>query len=105
MPTTPAWDNLDDFLQMDDFAVQAVIVQGGVTRPAIPCIFDEPYLNAQIGEFEMDSSQPRIHAKEADLIGVRRGATCTVAGKTYAVMDAPKPDGNGMAILKLAIEP
>lgn len=101
----PAWDDLDEFLDTDDFGVTAIIVQAGITRPAIACIFDEPYLNAQIGEFEMDSVQPRITAKESDLVGVKRGATCTVAGKTYAVMDAPQADGNGMAVLKLAKEP
>lgn len=101
----PAWDNLDEFVDPDDFAIKAIIVQGGVTRPAINCIFDEPYLNAQIGEFEMDSAQPRITAKESDLVGVKAKATCTVAGKTYAVVSPPQADGNGMAVLLLAKEP
>lgn len=102
--SNPAWDNLNEFIDTDDFAVSATIVQGGVTR-LVKCIFDDPYLDAQVGEYHLDSSEPRITAKESDLVGIRRGAVCTVAGKTWAVLDAPKQDGTGMAVLKLSKEP
>lgn len=100
----PVWDDLTVFVDTDDFAVVAVIVQSGATR-RVSCIFDDPYLDAQVGEYALDSSEPRITAKESDLIGIRRGAACTVAGKSWAVLDAPKPDGTGMAVLKLSKEP
>lgn len=100
----PSWDNIAEFIDVGDFAIAASITTPGGTR-TIPCIFDDPYLDAQAGEYAMDTSEPRITAKESDLAGVRRGATCTVAGVTWAVLDAPKPDGTGLAVLKLSKEP
>lgn len=100
----PAWDDLSEFVDADDFAVPVVVTQAGSIR-RFSGIFDDPYLDAQVGEYAMDSSEPRVTAKEADMIGIRRGAICIVAGKSWAVLDAPKPDGTGMAVLKLSKEP
>lgn len=99
------WENLDDFLEPDStggFAQPAVIeFQAGGTR-TINVIFDDPYLNAQLGEYEADTSQPRISGKEVDLAGVLRGDVVTVADETFDVMTSPQPDGTGLAMLVLA---
>lgn len=108
----PSWENLDDFLQTDDaggFAHRAVItLQGGGTLGPVAGLFDDPYLNAQLGEYEMDTSQPRFLAKETDFPGVRRGdvfqlvdAGGNPVGRPYAIMTYPHPDGTGMATLEL----
>lgn len=101
----PSWENLDDFLQTDDdggFAQAAVIqFQAGGTR-TISVLFDDPYLNAQLGEYEADTSEPRISGKETDLAGVRRGDVVTVAGETFDVMTSPQPDGTGWALVTMA---
>lgn len=101
----PSWENLDDFLQTDNdggFAIAAVIqFSGGGTR-AIWVIFDDPYLNAQLGEYEADTSEPRISGKEVDLAGVQRGDTVTVTGETFDVMTSPQPDGTGWALVTMA---
>ena len=101
----PSWENLDDFLQTDGsggFAQTAVVqLQGGGTR-SIPVLFDDPYLNAQLGEYEADTSEPRISGKETDMAGVRRGDMVTVAGETFDVMASPQPDGTGWALVTMA---
>lgn len=101
----PSWENLDDFLQTDDdggFATAAVIqFQGGGTR-TIQVIFDDPYLNAQLGEYEADTSQPRISGKEVDLAGVTRGDEVTVTGETFDVLTSPQADGTGWAMITMA---
>lgn len=101
----PSWENLDDFLQLDSnggFATPAVIqFQDGGTR-TISVIFDDPYLNAQLGEYEADTSEPRISGKETDLAGVRRGDVVTVAGETFDVMTSPQADGTGWALVTMA---
>lgn len=103
----PSWENLDDFLQVDDdggFAEPAIIsLSAGVTR-TINVIFDDPYLNAQLGEYEADTSEPRISGKELDMVGIKRGDQVTVAGETFAVMSSPQPDGTGWAMVRLARE-
>lgn len=101
----PSWENLDDFLQTDDnggFAQPAVIhFQAGGSR-TVNVIFDDPYLNAQLGEYEADTSEPRIGGKETDLVGVRRGDEVEVAGERFDVMTSPQADGTGWALVTMA---
>lgn len=101
----PSWENLDDFLQLDTnggFATPAVLhFQHGGTR-AISVLFDDPYLNAELGEYEMDTSQPRISGKEIDLSGLQRGDFVVMDGESFDVLSGPEGDGQGWAMVKLA---
>jgi hypothetical protein len=100
----PSWDNLDAFLQPDDFAITvSVTPQGGVLRE-IRGIFDEPYLNTQIGEYEADAAMPRVTCKARDVADLRVKDAVKVGGKTYYLLTGPQPDGTGMAVLSLAAE-
>jgi hypothetical protein len=103
MPS-PAWEKLSDFLQPGDFAVAVDIqFQAGGAR-SVAAIFDDPYLDAQAGEYVMDNSQPRLTGRWADFVGVKRGDYVVVDGVTYDVMDAPKSDGTGMVVVHLATQ-
>lgn len=101
----PSWENLDDFLQTDDdggFANTAVIhFETGGSR-TIKAIFDDPYLDADIGEYVADTSQPRLNGKEVDFAGVTRGDTVTVTGETFDILTNPQADGTGWAIITMA---
>lgn len=100
----PAWEDLDEFLDVDEFAVEATVsLHGGATR-RVRGIFDDPYLNAELGEYELDTNRPRLTCKESDVADVRRGDTVTIDGQTYDVMTSPQPDGTGMALLQLALQ-
>ena len=101
MPT-PAWEDLDAFLSVDEFAVVATIrLQGGTTR-AVRGIFDDPYLNAELGEYEFDTNRPRLTCKESDVIGVIRGDVVEIDRKVYDVLSSANSDGTGMAVLEMA---
>ena len=103
MPT-PAWDDLDAFLSADEFAVRATIrLQDGGARVVLG-IFDDPYLNAQLGEYEVDTTRPRFTCKESDVIGVLRGDMVDIDGRTYDVLASAQPDGTGMATLEMAAQ-
>lgn len=100
----PAWEDLDAFLNVDEFAVTATVhLQGGTTR-AVRGIFDDPYLNAELGEYEFDTNRPRLTCKESDVIGVLRGDTVVIGSKTYDVLSTANPDGTGMAVLEMALQ-
>lgn len=101
MPS-PAWENLDDFLQVDDFAVPAVITLQNLSTVSLNVIFDDPYLNAETGEYQADTSEPRILCKESDVVAVTRGDSVLVGGKTYDILTAFQSDGTGMAFCRLA---
>lgn len=101
MPT-PSWDDLDAFVSPDDFAVPIVLTMQSGTVRNFPGIYDDPYLNAQLGEYEADTTRPRVTCKEAHVVGVTRGDSLTVAGKAFDVLSAPHVDGTGFAWLELA---
>lgn len=104
MPS-PSWENLDEFLATDTdggFATPAVLLFATGQTKTVSVIFDDPVFNAQLGEYEADSSQPRILGKLSDLANLRRGDVVTVAGNDYDVMGTPQPDGTGMATVIMA---
>lgn len=105
MPS-PSWENLDVFLQTDrmgGFAstVSVYLRKTGEDR-SIVGIFDEPYLNAQLGEYEVDDAQPRFTCKASDCVGIREKDRLTLSdGRIFYVMHYPQQDGTGLCILKL----
>ena len=101
----PSWENLDVFLQLDSdggFAATANIVLQDGNTVSIVGIFDDPYLNAQSGEYEHDTSDPRFMCKSSDATRIRRGDELSIDGATYDILTAPQHDGSGMAVVKLA---
>lgn len=100
----PAWENLSDFLSLGDFAVKVkVTLESGEVRE-FPGIFDDPYLNADLGEYEVDTSTPRVLCKMSDALGIQRGDTMEVEGVVYDIMRSPKPDGTGLATILGALQ-
>ena len=99
----PDWENLDDFLDEKEFAVSVTVTRADGTVLTLSGIYEDQYLDAQLGEYRMDSERPRVWCKQADVNGVARGDTCTVDGITYDVMTQPQGDGTGMAMLDLAV--
>ncbi|QTP60923.1 hypothetical protein HNO53_20725 [Billgrantia antri] len=101
----PDWENLDDFLDEEEFATAASVTRADGTVLSLSGIYEDQYLDAQLGEYRMDTERPRLWCKQADVPGVQRGDICTVDGITYDVMTAPQGDGTGMAMLDLAPRP
>lgn len=100
--SAPSWENPDAFLQLDDFALEATVTpQGGVSR-MIRGIFDEPYLNAQLGEYDADVSDPRLTCKAADVADLTAKDAVGISGITYYLLTGPEIDGTGFAVLRLA---
>lgn len=104
MPELP-WEDIDAFLQPADFAALAqVALQDGGGR-ALLGIFDAPYYNAELGEYDFDSQRPRFTCKAADAVAIHRGDILTLGTASYDVLTEPQGDGAGMAVLELAERP
>lgn len=104
--TTPAWDDLDAFLDADDFGVVATItLKSGATRN-VTGIYDGPYTMGILGrETEQDTDKPKFTCKASALSGVQRGDGITIQGEgAFGILTLPQPDGTGMAVLELARE-
>lgn len=100
--SSPAWEDLDVFFQLDDFAVKAVItLKSGGTRQ-VNGILDDPYLMASAGSYEHDQVKPTFQMKETDTAGIHRFDTIVIQGRTYDILTAPQGDGTGMSFLELA---
>lgn len=102
MPS-PDWEDLDNFLDTKEFAVSGILSFQAGGFETIKVIFDDPYLNAEIGEYELDTTNPRVLGKQKDLQAARRGDTLEIAGTVYDVLTGPQPDGTGMAMLALGV--
>lgn len=97
------WERLDDFLSIDEFASRVQVrLQSGEARE-IRAIFDDPYLNTELGEYELDTAQPRLTCKWSDVHDVLRGDVVEIDGRSYDVITNAQPDGTGMALLALAV--
>ncbi len=68
-------------------------------------IFDDSFVDANLGETVLDTTQPRVTCAAADAECVPREAMTTIKGKAYSVSKPPQPDGTGLAIIQLAHEP
>lgn len=104
--TSPSWENLDVFFQVESaggFAIVATVkFEDRSNDKQVIGIFDEPYLNAQLGEYEIDDAQPRFTCKSTDVENVSRGDTLLLPdGRQFYVMTYPQQDGTGISVLKL----
>lgn len=102
MPSPP-WEDLDHFFRTEDFGLPAVVhFRDGSDDRAIVGIFDDPYLNAELGRtVEVDTNRPTLRCREDAVQGIQRGDTLTVAGRTFRIASGPQSDGAGTAILEL----
>ncbi|MBY6056766.1 hypothetical protein [Leisingera daeponensis] len=101
----PAWEDPDAFLQLDNFATLATVTpREGVSRD-IRGIFDEPYFNTQIGEYEADATQPRLTCKASDVADLAAKDGVEIDGQSYLLVTGPQADGTGFAVLILAPVP
>lgn len=99
----PDWDDLDDFLDTDDFAVLATITPKVGRVRLVSGIYDDQYMGATAGEYAADSSKPRFNCKLVDVLGLKRGDKIVIPGEgTFSVLNEPEADGTGMANLELA---
>lgn len=101
--SAPAWDDIDEFLDPDDFAVVATFrAQRGEGTPfTANVVFDEPFVDAQLGEYLMDAPRPRCTCKASDVATLKKHDTAVIHGIALALAHDPLPDGTGMAIVEL----
>lgn len=99
----PAWENLDDFLSTDDFAVLATFTRaGGQVIPNVRGIFDDPTMNAETGEYDVAASQPRFTCAYTPVAALKKNDACMIDGIAYLLDHDPHPDGTGMAVIELS---
>lgn len=89
---------------IDDFADKVTITVEGRAPFDVLGIFDEKYLNAKAGEFDMAAARPRLSCVAADIAGLKKYTRAVIGGKPYYFDHDPHPDGNGLAVVFLALD-
>ncbi len=65
-------------------------------------IFDNAYFLVEIGDMDLDNTQPRLTCVEADVTNVSKESTVEINGYTYEVTKKPQTDGTGMCQILLS---
>lgn len=67
-----------------------------------PCLgkFDAPWLQPEIGRLRTSIVEPRLVLRDADAVGVAKGALVAALGAAYDVVNI-EPDGSGVTALIL----
>ena len=90
-------EDLDAFFDDEEFADIVTRTNG----PPFNAIFDEGFFDPSAGEVVLDTVQPRLTCKLADLSGVARKSVLSVKGRSFSVVNI-QPDGTGLAVVKLS---
>lgn len=102
----PAWEDLGQFFDTDDFATTAIFVNAdALPSGPVPGIYDDPYMDKQLGEYTQDASEPRFTCQARHVAAVKKHNEVTIAsmpGRKYAVLHDPKFDGTGTCVIYLA---
>jgi hypothetical protein len=90
-------DDLDDFFDTDEFAID--IVYNGKTLNAI---FDDEFAAIEAGYSSIDSSDPQIMLKSSDVEdnNMADGDTISISGESFLI-HSKQPDGTGVTTLIL----
>lgn len=102
MPS-PKWEDLNEFLDLGDFAIVGDLFISGQFARRINGIFDEPSIDAGAGaSYQYDTTGPTFLARETDAAGITQADQIHIAGRVYDITRLPEVDGTGMAVLRLA---
>ena len=73
------------------------------TERTLRAIFDNAFFDSSVGETVLDTTQPRLTCRTADVEGIPRESIVIVEGTRYSVIQF-QPDGTGITTIALAHE-
>lgn len=106
----PAWENLGVFFQSDKeggFAKAALFFKADgtpVNTDPVFVIYDDPKYDAQLGEYDFETSQPRITLEQIPALdGLRKKDKVQIEDEgIFILQEHPRPDGTGVLTIMLA---
>lgn len=97
----PFVEDLTQFFDTDEFAVEAVFTRGVATVATADVIFNGPSHQVSVYETEVEEPAPFILAPVASVAAVKRKDAVAVNGGAY-VVERIEPDGTGLTKLYMA---
>ena len=93
-------ENLNQFFEINDFAIDAVINYGTNQTRNVKVIFETPSQSVEIYNTSIEADAPRLSCKTSELNGVKTGNTVTAQSVTYKIIQISH-DGTGISFLYL----
>jgi hypothetical protein len=93
-------EDLTQFFDQRDFAVEAVIKDGSAAVRSINVIFDDPRGQVVVFGADIEDALPSALCRTADLEDVEHGFTMTIAGTVYRIV-GNQSDGTGTSTVQL----
>lgn len=78
------------------------ILEKGTDGLPLKGIFDNAYFLQEIGDMDLDNTQPRLTCVMEDIAKVKKENTVEIDNVLYDVIKDPQPDGTGMAVIVLS---
>ena len=102
MPS-PAWEDLDQFFDLSDFAEEMVFFTPQGER-TIAGIFDDPFINPRTGAYQEETREVMFTCSEKDapVCLIDRGTKARTNLTNYEVT-RNKPDGTGTTLISLVV--
>lgn len=100
--TSPAWEDLSDFFNPDDFATEARILREGQEVGKVFGIFEDPTVPKELGDFTLEESGPRFLSGYDAALAVKYQDVLEVDGKPFDVLANAEKDGTGLIVVRLA---
>lgn len=106
----PAWENLGVFFQSDEqggFAKAALFFKADgtpVNTEPVFVIYDDPKFDANAGEYDFETSQPRVTMEYLPwMAGLSKKDKVQIKDEGLFILEEhPRPDGTGTATINLA---
>lgn len=78
------------------------ILEKGTDDLPLKGIFDNAYFLQEIGDMDLDNTQPRLTCVMEDIVKVKKEDTVEIDNILYDITKDPQPDGTGMAVIVLS---
>lgn len=89
-------------LSIDDFGVTATVTPSGGSASNISVIFDNEYVETDIGYAGVQSTQPKFIARSTDVSSLTEGDTAVINSTNYYIQTIQQ-DGTGMSEVYLRV--
>jgi hypothetical protein len=92
----------DRTLLLADFGITATVTPSGGSASDITVIFDNEYIDVDIGEAGVQSTQPKFICKTTDVSSLTEGDTAVINSITYYIQIIQQ-DGTGFSEVFLRV--
>jgi hypothetical protein len=93
-------EDIAQFFEENDFAVESVVKNGSTVIRTISVILNTPTQETAIFDAGVELNLPFVQCRTSDLAGVRHGFTMTISSVNYQII-AREDDGTGVSTVQL----